>query len=383
MIVLLGVGSAAARPPVLQAPTPPFELPPLTASRADFIAHCGAEHVLDHLTDRSAEEILARLPAAPHPVGLRLDDERSIARLARTFRALETAGRPAVVLLEEAAGAGLSGCPEPEPPPRVDVATSWVASHLGDPGVVLLDVRDGRGWDEFKLTPTFSAGHIPGSLPLDPRDLLDSEQALVNPLELRKRFSTLGPRAGDPVDIESTFVLIGDSIGDPTVDLAYLTLRLAGLDVRVYPGGWRAWAEDEDRPVVEVVTAEQLGELLSATNPQLENDRPAPGVLLFDLRESWYFDQAHLPGAILLPADDFVRDLDERVREVWGEIDHSSTPLALYCFGTECVRSRDCAVEAALLGFRRILWFREGLDGWRRAGLPLFPDTRTRHDPAG
>ena len=56
-------------------------------------------------------------------------------------------------------------------------------------------------------------------------------------------------------------------------------------------------------------------------------------------------------------------------------MNRSQTPLVLYCYGRDCIRSRECATIAARHGFLNLLWYREGMDGWEREARQ--GDTRT------
>ena len=86
--------------------------------------------------------------------------------------ASSTAGSPA--------GAPPAGSSRPARPPaaafrpatrgeEVETDAGWIAGTFAQAGVQLLDVRDVRGWERWETPPTFAAGHIPYSLPFDPR----------------------------------------------------------------------------------------------------------------------------------------------------------------------------------------------------------------------
>jgi PQQ-dependent catabolism-associated CXXCW motif protein len=45
--------------------------------------------------------------------------------------------------------------------------------------------------------------------------------------------------------------------------------------------------------------------------------------------------------------------------------------LVTYCLGRDCWMSYNAALRAINLGYRRVLWYRGGLEAWQRAGLPL------------
>lgn len=261
------------------------------------------------------------------------------------------------------------------PHEAVLVDSNWVADAFGQAGVELLDVRDARGWDHWQTPPTFAAGHIPYSLPFDPRSLLPADDGWPNPVELRRRLGTLGPRRSDPVHLESTFVLYGENAQDPRTTLGYLLLTLAGLEARLFQGGWREWTADGGRPVVRVVSARELASLLKRKSSGLDQDRPPSQAILLDLREQRDFAIGHLPGARCVPFRFFAETFEKTVAEGWPTADRTITPLVLYCYGIDCVRSRKAGAQAARLGFRNVLWFRGGVREWRDTGLPLLPAT--------
>jgi thiosulfate/3-mercaptopyruvate sulfurtransferase len=271
------------------------------------------------------------------------------------------------------------------------VDAGWIADTIAQAGVQLLDVRDVRGWERWETPPTFAAGHIPYSLPFDPRALLPASGSWPDPAEVRRRFASFGPRPGDPVRLDSTFVLYGEGARDPRLDLGYLLLELAGLDVRVFPGGWKEWTADGRRPVVRVISAAEVATRLRRENPRLDADRPPRDLILFDLREPRDFAIGHLPGALSLPFLHFPENFEKAVAAGWPGADRARIALVLYCYGTDCVRSRKAGAQAARLGFRDVLWFRGGVEEWREAGYPLLdsplptpsPSSRERASPGG
>ena len=247
----------------------------------------------------------------------------------------------------------------------------WIAGTFAQGGVQLLDVRDVRGWERWETPPTFAAGHIPYSLPFDPRALLTAGGGWPDPDVVRGYFASFGPRPGDPVRLDSTFVLYGEDARDPRLDLGYLLLELAGLHARVFPGGWKEWTADGGRPVVKVISAREVADRLRRENPELAADHPPRNLILFDLREPRDFATGHLPGALSLPFLNFPERFEKAVAAGWPGADRARISLVLYCYGTDCVRSRKAGAQAARLGFRNVLWFRGGIQEWREAGYPL------------
>ncbi len=325
--------------------------------------------------------------------------------VARAYRLLRQAGCAEVRVLDgglaawRAAGRDL----ETGPPRRAAAAfrpatrgeeaaadAGWIAGTFAQAGVQLLDVRDVRGWERWETPPTFAAGHIPYSLPFDPRALLKAGGGWPAPDAVRGYFASFGPRPGDPVRLDSTFVLYGEDASDPRLDLGYLLLELGGLDARVFPGGWKEWKGDGARPVVRVVSAADLAARLRRENPGLAADRTPRGLILFDLREPRDFAIGHLPGALSLPFLHFPEEFGKAVAAGWPGADRARMPLVLYCYGIDCVRSRKAGAQAASLGFHDVLWFRGGVEEWRQAGYPLLdsplptpspPSSRERASP--
>lgn len=260
----------------------------------------------------------------------------------------------------------------PGPPATVDLA--WLLEHYGRSGTEILDLRDGVDWtrNDYEPPPRFAAGHVPGSLPYDARSLLDAEGGLPEPAAAHAVFAKLGPRAATRVSLEATFVLLGEDENDPRLGLAYLLLRSIGIETRVFPGGFRAWAAGSSLPLVRIVSAAEVRALLETENPGLTLDQPPRQVIVLDNRGDGAFAASHLPGARALPAHLFGSTLETVVAQEWPEVDRAKVPMILYCYGADCVRSRNCASVAAQAGFRNLLWFRDGWPGWTKAGYPWF-----------
>lgn len=266
--------------------------------------------------------------------------------------------------------------------PHGDLTAGEVAQAYGRPGFELLDVRDARGWDQWQTPPTFAAGHIPYALPFDPRALLPEGGGWPDPAKLRRRLGEIGPRPGDPVRLEDTFLVYGEDARDPRASLAWLLLTLAGLDARVLPGGYAEWTAGGGRPVVRVVSAADLAARLQAENPGLARDASSRGLILLDLREERDFTLDHLPGARSLPFLYFPDRFEKTVAGGWPGADRATTPLVFYCYGIDCVRSRKASAEAARRGFRNVLWFRGGVREWRDAGYRFFSSRPATSSPS-
>jgi thiosulfate/3-mercaptopyruvate sulfurtransferase len=126
--------------------------------------------------------------------------------------------------------------------PEALVSTEWVAAHLDDPGVRVVES------DEDALL--YASGHVPGAVEVDwtrdlndpvERDYLDGE-----------RFAALMRRLG--VAPETTLVFYGDK-NNWWACYAYWVFQLFGhANARIMDGGRLKW-EKEGRPMVRDVPA--------------------------------------------------------------------------------------------------------------------------------
>ena len=249
-----------------------------------------------------------------------------------------------------------------------DVA--WLRARLGEKGVEILDLRDDGLWmeKEYEAPARFAAGHVPHALPFDFRRWLPTDRQAAG--SMWKMLQTLGPREVTKVNPKAEFVLYGEGPADLQPGFGYLLLREAEIPVRVFPGGFGEWSKDPANPVVRIVGAPEVSCLLEAENPGLP-DKAAQSVVLLDLREAYDFKLDHIPGAVNFPAYSENASIEKVVEEKWPQAQAARTPVVLYCYGRGCIRSRDAAAKLARAGFTNLLWFREGLDAWRSAGLPL------------
>lgn len=96
---------------------------------------------------------------------------------------------------------------------------------------------------------------------------------------------------------------------------------------------------------------------------------PLTGAWLTEPRES-------LPRAIWLPEVGWAHLEPERERFLIASLarlapDPDRTIL-VFCIA-DCWLSWNAAQRIAALGYRRVAWFADGVDGWREAGWPLIP----------
>ena len=103
-----------------------------------------------------------------------------------------------------------------------------------------------------------------------------------------------------------------------------------------------------------IVTAEQVKAAI---------DKKAK-VVIVDTRTPEEWAQAHLPGAVNVPAG-FVRALSNRLPKDKG------TPLVFYCRGSGCTLSAEAATEAAALGYTDLAIYQAGIPDWLLKRYPV------------
>ncbi|KRW68532.1 PQQ-dependent catabolism-associated CXXCW motif protein [Pseudomonas sp. GD03855] len=110
-----------------------------------------------------------------------------------------------------------------------------------------------------------------------------------------------------------------------------------------------------------------------------------PDLILVDVyRSQWLAGQfidsephANLPGSIWLPntGDGNLQPewasyfSDNLARVSQGDVER---PLVFYC-RSDCWLGWNATKRAHALGYKRLYWYRDGVDGWEQAGLPLHP----------
>jgi Rhodanese-related sulfurtransferase len=120
--------------------------------------------------------------------------------------------------------------------PEVLVSTGWVAEHLDDPGVRVMES------DEDLLL--YDVGHIPGAVKLD--WVTELNDPLIRDYVSRERLQALLREKG--VNHDTTIVLYGDQ-NNWWATYAFWVLRLFGLErLRIMDGGRARWTE-EGRPL--------------------------------------------------------------------------------------------------------------------------------------
>lgn len=139
----------------------------------------------------------------------------------------------------------------PRPRPEMLVDTAYVAAHLGQPDMLLIDGRSEERYAGQNETLDPVAGHVPGALNFFYFDCLDDAAVHFRPTdELRAAFADL---IGDR-DPKHVVHMCGSGV---TACVNVLGMELAGLSgSKLYAGSWSEWCIDPARPVA---TGDQPG----------------------------------------------------------------------------------------------------------------------------
>jgi thiosulfate/3-mercaptopyruvate sulfurtransferase len=130
--------------------------------------------------------------------------------------------------------------------PRVSddvlVDIDWVAAHVNDPAVALLDTRNTEFYTGERSGRDMRTGHIPGARTL-PFNLVVDEQTLhfKNAEALEALLLAAGAEQGDRV---VTYCHIGQQ-----ASLVYFVARYLGYEASMYDGSFEEWSADAGRPV--------------------------------------------------------------------------------------------------------------------------------------
>jgi rhodanese-related sulfurtransferase len=92
----------------------------------------------------------------------------------------------------------------------------------------------------------------------------------------------------------------------------------------------------------------------------------ANGALFLDARSAEEYAAGHIPGAISMPFDDVFKKPD-----LAKNLDDKGKPIVTYCDGGDCELSKDLAFSLIDNGHKKVVFFKDGLPGWKSAGNPV------------
>ena len=157
-------------------------------------------------------------------------------------------------------------------PPAL-VETNWLADHLNDTGLCLLDCHvnlipeDSGGFRMESGRPAWEAGHIPGSHFVDfTTDLSDPHSDLPLMMPSADQFAAAMTRVGVGAH---TRVILYDDFYNIWAARVWWMLRASGFDnAAVLNGGWHKWTQ-EGRPVSDRPADPVQGRFVSTPRPEM------------------------------------------------------------------------------------------------------------------
>lgn len=188
------------------------------------------------------------------------------------------------------------------PNARLLVDTSWLAEHLSDSDVRVLDVRPSE---------SYTAGHVPSALSVKLEDVSSTVNDIPLEFDGQKVVSTL-EAAG--VTSAST-VVVYDDLGMMSAARLFWTLEYVGhRDVRVLHGGWNAWVADGGRVDTSASSPSRSTYTIMTDRSKIADvdyileHLYDPAVILVDARSSEEYTgqvtfsqrAGHIPGAVSL-----------------------------------------------------------------------------------
>ncbi|MBX5453465.1 MAG: rhodanese [Acidobacteriia bacterium] len=128
-----------------------------------------------------------------------------------------------------------------------------------------------------------------------------------------------------------------------------------------------------------VVTTRELARILKFKNkkPVLIDVSPAPRKPEHMVPGMVWMPPPHrdIPGSVWLPGMGegvLSPEAEGAFRSKLAALTQNrlSRPLVIYCH-PQCWQSWNAAKRAVLFGYRQVLWYPDGIEGWQAAGLPL------------
>jgi len=202
--------------------------------------------------------------------------------------------------------------------PEALVGTEWLAAHLSDPHVRVLD----SSFKQPGITPTaredYDAGHIPGAVFFDIDDVAEPGTSLPHMIPSAERFAAKMAERGVGNDDR---VVVYDANGLSSAGRAWWMLRLFGhANVALLDGGLPKW-KAEGRPLETRAPVIPPRQFTARFDPALVRDKEAVRAniaaareQLVDARAAGRFEgsapetwpgrrSGHIPGSRNLPFD--------------------------------------------------------------------------------
>jgi thiosulfate/3-mercaptopyruvate sulfurtransferase len=127
----------------------------------------------------------------------------------------------------------------PQLHPEILADAKYVAGHLHQPSVALIDVRLARDYAGEETPRSMGRrGHIPGASNLPMETLIDDHAKLKDASALEEQLRGAGVKPGSQV---VSYCYIGQR-----ATVTWFVARLLGYDAKMYDGSWDEWSKRND-----------------------------------------------------------------------------------------------------------------------------------------
>ncbi|MCL5946558.1 MAG: sulfurtransferase [Chloroflexi bacterium] len=247
---------------------------------------------------------------------------------------------------------------------RLLVSTDWLAGHLKDPGLRIVDLRglvvthtDDRGVQQAAYRGArdlYDAGHIPGAMYVDwTQDIVNKEDSVPAQAATAEQLRAFLEARG--IGDEHTIIAYCDHPACQFSTRFWWLMNLYGNDhVRVLDGGFARW-QREGRTITTEVPRYPPARFTPRPRPylrvaleEMRNLLSCPAVSILDARDSGQYTGSirrgafggHIPGALNIPREALI-DEDRGVFRSEAELArifassgvHDSERIVAYCNG--------------------------------------------------
>jgi thiosulfate/3-mercaptopyruvate sulfurtransferase len=252
------------------------------------------------------------------------------------------------------------------------VSADWLAGHLDDEAVVVVDVRDAWEYDGI--------GHVPGAVNVPFDAFRSGDGGPEGMLPAREEWEAVLGEAG--VERGDVVVAYDDTHGVFAARFLVTAIYYGHEDVALLDGDYSAWIrehESSSEPVEVTPTDYEAG----APDRDVFVDADAVAAaaededaVVVDTREPWEYDEGHIPGAVNVDWKELV-DEDTRglkPREAVEELLATrgvtrDRRVVLYC--NTARRISHTFVVLGWLGFPDVAFYEGSLTEWEAEGRPL------------
>lgn len=207
------------------------------------------------------------------------------------------------------------------------VSTDWLADHLGEPDLVVIDGSFFMPSEQRSARGEYLAGHIPGAVFFDIDAIADHSVELPHMLPSPEAFATVMRELGIS---ETMRLVVYDALGLFSAARVWWTLRLFGAkDVKVLAGGLPKWKAEgrplESGPVVRqpqnfavhfdaesVVSAADVLKVSQSGTAQIVDARSAPRFRGEVPEPRPGLRSGHIPGSFNVPWSEIVTNGEMR-----------------------------------------------------------------------